>query len=709
MGHTAGSGIKTDGKIHLIWPDLLKVLAIYAVIVIHSAAPYLTRYEALGLHDWWAGNIYDSAARWCIPVFVMLSGFFLIEKYREETFRSFFARRFFRVLFPLMIWSFIYFLWRIYANKEELSLSSFVPMLFMEPVYYHLWYMYLVIELYLLAPIMGLYMKYSCCRHNWYYLALWFWVAVVLTFIESWFNIRTYISIGTENSIFKFAGYFALGWMLKDFEIKALNKVLFILLFVLGLSITAYGTYLATIMKNNGQFSGIFYEYFSFSVFMMAVSIFIVGKSLRPLALFNRFERGHKVLGFTAASVPGIYLVHAMLIAVAKRSMLGFKFTPDMMDPFIGIPVFAFGIFLASLLVVFVIKILPIIKYMVPAVLIVPAIFTASLHASDELKLIEKDEFKTLTRFSKTPFRKMPELKAWQKAVPQVSVISIRSTYDETSQKALFYDSGSVRKKPLLIVLHSWSEDYRQSFGIPYALWAVKNDWVFIQPDYRGAFTNPGATASSGSISDILDALEYSKKNSNIDASRVYLAGFSGGGMAALSMAGKYPDKWAGVVSWGAVYDLVSWYAHTKRATVHDYARQIAASCGGPPLPGTAEEKECRKRSPSEYLQDAEGKVPVYIAVGLQDSFVPPSQSLLAFNDLADEEGRLSARDIEYISKQHKLPADFRGVHEDKLFADAGVPFLYERESNKAVLKIYEGRHDVVYNAGLVWLSGQKR
>lgn len=709
MEHTADSGIKTGGKTHLIWPDLLKLLAIYAVIVIHSAAPYLTRYEAIGLHDWWAGNIYDSAARWCIPVFIMLSGFFLIEKYREETFWSFFARRFFRVLFPLIIWSFIYFLWRIYANKEELSLTSFVPMLFMEPVYYHLWYMYLVIELYLLAPIMGLYMKYSCCRHNWYYLALWFSVAVVLTFIESWFNIRTYISIGTENSIFKFAGYFALGWMLKDFEVRAVNKFLFFLLFALGLFITAYGTYHVTVMENNGQFNDIFYEYFSFSVFMMAVAIFIVAKSLRPLSFLNHLERGHKALGVIAATVPGIYLVHAMLIAVAKRGMLGFKFSPDMMDPFIGVPVFAFGIFLASLLVVLIIRFLPVIKYIVPAVLIVPALFAADIHASDGLKLIEKDEFKTLTRFAKTPLKKIPELKAWEKAVPQVSIISIKSTYDKTSQKALFYDSGTVRKKPLLIVLHSWSEDYRQSFGIPYGIFAVKNDWVFVQPDYRGKFTNPGATASEGAISDILDALEYAKRNSNIDTSRVYLAGFSGGGMAALVMAGKYPDKWAGVVSWGAVYDLVTWYGHTKRATVHDYAKQIAASCGGPPLPGTNAEKDCRERSPSEYLQNARGKIPVYIAVGLRDTFVPPSQSLLAFNDLADEKGRLSASEVEYISKEHELPADFKGVHEDKLFAEAGVPFLYERESNKAILKIYEGKHDVVYNAGLAWLSAQKR
>jgi len=46
--------------------------------------------------------------------------------------------------------------------------------------------------------------------------------------------------------------------------------------------------------------------------------------------------------------------------------------------------------------------------------------------------------------------------------------------------------------------------------------------------------------------------LEFAKANAEIDPSRVHLACFSGGGMAALIMAGRFPDKWAGIVSWGA-------------------------------------------------------------------------------------------------------------------------------------------------------------
>lgn len=710
MEKAPAPGASPTEKKHLIWPDLLKIFAIYAVILIHTAAPYLVLYEERGSQVWWTGNLYDSASRWCIPVFVMLSGFFLIEKYREDTFWSFFARRLSRVVIPFLIWSFAYFLWRVYANGEELSLSSFIPMLFMEPVYYHLWYMYLVIELYLLAPIMGIYMKYSCCRHNWYYLGLWSAVAVLLPFIEAWLDIKTYISIGTGNSILKFAGYFALGWMLKDAVLSSAKKLLFSILFLLGFASTALGTYYATLVRGLGQFDPIFYEYFSFSVFMMAVSIFLVAKSMKPPALFKSPTGRHRVLGFVAASVPGVYLVHAMIIAVAKRGMLGFTFTPEQMGLAAGIPVFGLGILAASLLIVLIIKSVPVLKYIVPMALIAPLLFASAVNAAEaEVKLIDEAAFKTLTGFAKTRLKKMPELEAWEKALPQVKTVTIESSNDKTSQKALFYNSGSRRKKPLLLVLHSWSEDYRQSFGIPYALFAAKNDWVFIQPNYRGAFGNPEATASEAAIRDILDALEFAKANAEVDPSRVYLAGFSGGGMCALIMAGRFPDKWAGVVSWGAVFDLVDWYEHTRKATVHDYAKEIAASCGGPPMPGTREEKECRKRSPSAYIDGARRAVPVYIAVGIDDTFVPPSHSLRAYNALADDDGRISDEDVESISKEHRLPDGFVLSDGDPLFEEAGVELLHERASAKAVLKIYRGRHDVLYNAGLSWLSAQKR
>ncbi|MBZ0158011.1 MAG: prolyl oligopeptidase family serine peptidase [Alphaproteobacteria bacterium] len=326
-----------------------------------------------------------------------------------------------------------------------------------------------------------------------------------------------------------------------------------------------------------------------------------------------------------------------------------------------------------------------------------------------KVTLVKGREYETFSRLAKSPLKKIPDLRAWKKIVPEVTTIAIKSSTGQTNQPALFYDSGSARKKPLLLVLHSWSEDYRQYFSIPYGIWAVKNDWVFMHPDYRGAFTNPEATASETALRDILDAVEYAKKNARIDESRIYIAGFSGGAMATLIMVGRYPELWAGAVAWVPVYDLTEWYTTTRNAR-HGYARQIANSCGGTPLPGTKAARECRKRSPSTYLKHARGKnVPVYIAVGIDDRFVPPGHAIMAFNDLAAEEDRISRADIEYINARHQLPPRLSGEYSDTLYADAGVKLLFERESAHAVLKIFEGGHDVIYNAGLYWLSTRRK
>ncbi|NLE02033.1 MAG: prolyl oligopeptidase family serine peptidase [Fibrobacter sp.] len=303
----------------------------------------------------------------------------------------------------------------------------------------------------------------------------------------------------------------------------------------------------------------------------------------------------------------------------------------------------------------------------------------------------------------------MTKKQAWKTVVPQVKHVTIRSTFDSTDQPALFYNSGSDKKKPLLLALHSWSEDYLSRLSIPYGIWAVKNDWVMIHPHYRGTFTNSSATLSESAVQDIIDAVDYAKKNALIDESRIYVCGFSGGAMATLVMVGRYPKIWAAASAWAPVYDLSQWYQTTKKAS-HNYSRHIKNSCGGPPLPGTEAETECRKRSVSTYLSNARGqKVPVYIAAGIKDRFVPPGHSLQSFNDLADKQDWIAEEDITYINNYHTLPQYLRDSVSDPLFEDAGFKVLFSRKSSDVTLQIFDGDHDIIYNAGLYWLSQHRK
>jgi predicted esterase len=306
------------------------------------------------------------------------------------------------------------------------------------------------------------------------------------------------------------------------------------------------------------------------------------------------------------------------------------------------------------------------------------------------------------------------QLSRWRDATPEIEDIKIASSADGSEQAALFYDSGSDQEKPLLMVLHSWSTDYLQNIDIPLGQFAIANDWVFIHPNFRGQNDGrPESTASDLAISDMEDALEYARENAEIDESRIYLLGYSGGAMNALHLASRNPDVFAGVAAWVPVYDLVSWHAWNDRRG-EKYAGEIEQACGGEPSQGSRAYDECRKRSPSSYVPDVQGDIRVLIAHGINDTTVPPEQALHAFNDLAKEEDRISKEQIDQLMETRKVPDALRqrslqGNEQFPQFAEADADVLLYLRSGPAELVLFEGEHDMLYRPGLDWLSRQQK
>ncbi|ARS37519.1 alpha/beta hydrolase family protein [Pontibacter actiniarum] len=299
-------------------------------------------------------------------------------------------------------------------------------------------------------------------------------------------------------------------------------------------------------------------------------------------------------------------------------------------------------------------------------------------------------------------------LAAWKKALPEVQDVRIKSTADGQVEPALFYTSESSRKKPLLVVLHSWSNTYLQVPSLPFALWAKKYDWAFIQPNFRGIFDNPEAMASDAAIQDVVDAVEYAKQHANIDTSRIYLLGASGGAMTSLVSAGRHPELWAGVAAWVPVFDVPDWYDFNLYYPHRKYIAQIETALGGKPLPGTAAEAEGKKRSPSTYIRQAKD-VPILIAHGINDLLVPPSHSIRAFNALAHPSDTISQEQMAYIVKEQKLPESLEGNYSDEYFSEADPEVVFTRESGNVKLLLFVGVHDMAYNPTLLWLNEQRK
>jgi len=348
------------------------------------------------------------------------------------------------------------------------------------------------------------------------------------------------------------------------------------------------------------------------------------------------------------------------------------------------------------------------------AAVLVPLLFLLNPGAEEEKEIELVPEYKTFKQIAGLPLMDLPRRAAWEETVPGIEEIRIPRESGEPDQPALWYHSGTKTKKPLLVVLHSWSADYLQHYGIPYGAFAKRNDWIFIHPDYRGHFDNPKATASEESVRDVRDALAYARRNAPVDEDRIYLAGFSGGAMMSLIMSGRYPDEFTAALAWVPIYDLNDWYGtviQSEYKYTETYKQEIEASCGGRPDSDDKAAAECRKRSPSTYLDNARGKgVKVFISGGIHDHFVPPSHAVRVFNALADDRDRISEADYKALDKNESLPEGLSGQSvNNALFDNAGLPVIFSRNSNGATLLLFDGGHDIAYNAGFKWLSEQHR
>lgn len=285
-----------------------------------------------------------------------------------------------------------------------------------------------------------------------------------------------------------------------------------------------------------------------------------------------------------------------------------------------------------------------------------------------------------------------------------VGEIKITSSADGSEQPAMYYAPDSSRPAPLLVSLHTWSHNYNQ-FAAARANWCLKKQWAFIHPNFRGANKTPEAMGSELAVQDILDAVAYAKANTLIDENRIYLLGFSGGGHAALLMAGRAPDVWAGVSAWCGISDLKKWHRQCP-----GYGRHIEMAARGNPQKDEKAAAECVRRSPVTWLKNARN-IAIDIAAGIHDGHtgsVPVSQSLEAFNLLAEPSNRLSEADIAFITDKEKIPEHLKDENTG-IILYRKIPVLFRRQSGNTRITIFEGGHWGLDGVALPWLALQRK
>ncbi|MFV1990797.1 MAG: dipeptidyl aminopeptidase, partial [Acidimicrobiales bacterium] len=114
----------------------------------------------------------------------------------------------------------------------------------------------------------------------------------------------------------------------------------------------------------------------------------------------------------------------------------------------------------------------------------------------------------------------------------------------------------------------------------------------------------------------------------------------------------------------------------------------------------------CSARSPSAYLSAARAAgLPVYLATGLSDTLVPPSDAVLAFNQLADPADRFTPEQVARLGSR-LLPAELAGQFgANSFFGPEDRQVLMTRQSGPITFVLFSGAHEMMYEPGLRWFA----
>ena len=129
---------KDDSIKNLEWIVSLRVLATISVIVLHVAAGITYQYGRVSNFDWWIANIYDSTVRFCVPIFLMITGTVVLNKPFEST-REYLKKMFLRILLPFLFWSIIYIakdLLLKFYHGESMNLIIVLKFIFLKCLLY---------------------------------------------------------------------------------------------------------------------------------------------------------------------------------------------------------------------------------------------------------------------------------------------------------------------------------------------------------------------------------------------------------------------------------------------------------------------------------------------------------------------------------------------------------------------------------------------
>ena len=331
--------------------DYLRVIATAAVVLLHISIQGWGEVDVQS-GQWMIYNVWNGLVRWCVPVFVMISGALFLNPKKKVTVYRLWTRNIPRILSAFLFWSVLYALYHLITRSGWTGHTFLMAVLTGN---YHMWFLFLIIGLYLVTPLLR---KISADRGMLNYflvLALFFGFLIptlrhqvipfsvsltesdtISALLKDYDSMRLYLPLG-------YTGYFALGYYLYKRNLTPGERIVIYVLGALGFLMTISGT--AVLSRNLGKANSSWYEYVSVNVLLESMAVFVL---VRYSSRYWK-EKVCTLLQGMADKTFGIYLIHLLLVEFLA-DVIGLKstlFTPVLSVPILAAFAFAVSYFAA--------------------------------------------------------------------------------------------------------------------------------------------------------------------------------------------------------------------------------------------------------------------------------------------------------------------------------------------------------------------------
>ena len=337
--------MKTDSRI--VYLDNLKVVASFMVVILHISAQGWTKYD-INSYNWKIVNIYDGIVRCAVPIFVMISGVLFLNKKIDcfNIYKTYISR----LVIAYIFWSIIYAIYNGGSVKQIIGNSI--------KGYYHMWYIQMLIGIYIVLPILYLIkdniniLKYVLCIGF-----VFIFIIPEIIYVINDFGTPNIVKVADALNyilnnmsvmiIGKYSFYFLLGYYI-DLTNYDLRMKQYIYLFgFLGVLSTIILTQISSCMI--GCAKATYFDNFTVGILVESIAIFV---------LFKDYIKKNNIIITISKSSMGIYLVHVLFIEIFLKNFDKYFLN---INPIFSIPVLAIIIYIASFIVAFLLRKIPVI------------------------------------------------------------------------------------------------------------------------------------------------------------------------------------------------------------------------------------------------------------------------------------------------------------------------------------------------------------